>query len=563
MNASGEPPVVTGEVIGGKYRVGDVIGSGGMGVVMAGTHITLGQPVAIKFMHTDAGAGALSRFQREAAVVVQMKSEHVCRVLDQGVIATGAMYIVMERLEGKDLGELVHGHGPIPLSGAVEYIVQACEPLAEAHLRGIVHRDLKPSNLFLTQRVDGTPCIKLLDFGISKVRDAEAPLTATGALLGSVHFMSPEQLDNAKAVDLRSDIWSLGATLFELLTGIGPFEADSLAEIAIKITYDPPMDLASVSPSLAAVAPVVRRCLEKDPADRFHSVADLVAALARFAPVRSSTYIDRIVGMHHRTDRTVALPSRNDPAAVAATELGPTATDVAPVRARPTLRDTVDETSVNHAPTVVAAAPAKKTARRVVMGVLGATALLGAGLWLGRSSSARDSPAEDEAQPKTKKKRKAKKKPAPSPEPKPIEAPEDIRPTWLEAKDIIAQLKRATEGQAKVVTAVRFFRSRAEIVLADEQTRTSLEYVWLKGVLLPPTDAHKSYTPKELKDASVRLDDLDPAVVVALEGRVPLPIERIMLTVGGNGGIWTAWHSLSTHSRFRVDGTELHQQHRR
>src|SRR5262245_55273398 len=162
--------VKPGEILAGKYRVERVLGAGGMGLVVAATHLVLGRLVALKFMlpQTVGAGGSIDRFLREARAASLLRSEHVASVKDLGTLENGAPFIVMEYLEGIDLAQLLHERRTLPPMVAIDYVLQACEALAEAHAHGIVHRDLKPANLFLTRRPNGTPLVKVLDFGISK-----------------------------------------------------------------------------------------------------------------------------------------------------------------------------------------------------------------------------------------------------------------------------------------------------------------------------------------------------------------------------------------------------------
>ncbi|WP_437753256.1 serine/threonine-protein kinase [Sorangium sp. So ce1389] len=297
---------VPGDVLAGKYRIERVLGAGGMGVVLAAWHLVLERRVAVKFLLPEAAAlpDAGARFLREARAAAALDGQHIARVIDVGTLDSGAAYMVLEYLTGDDLGHVLQTRGPLPLAEAADYLLQACEAIAEAHARGIIHRDLKPKNLFLTRRPDGTPLLKVLDFGLSKfiaTGDSvkEASLTATGLIMGSIHYMSPEQIRSLKYADVRTDIWALGVILYRMLTGRHPFEGDSITAVTAAIMMDTPTSILSLRPDLPpAVEALVSRCLAKDPAARVQSVTEIGRVLAPFGSQRarlSFESIDRLL----------------------------------------------------------------------------------------------------------------------------------------------------------------------------------------------------------------------------------------------------------------------------
>jgi serine/threonine-protein kinase len=287
--SSGAERSATEACFAGRYRIDSVLGSGGMGVVYAATHLELGLPLALKILHPSLTGSpeARARFCIEARACAALSSPHTLRIYDAGLLGSEECYIVMERLEGRDLLQLLRAEGPLAVDVAVNYVLQACSGLAEAHAQGIVHRDIKPENLFLAQQRGGAPLIKIMDFGVARWRRMEARgrrITNPHSNVGSPCYQSPEQMQSAASVGERSDVWSLGLVLFELLTGYCPFESESIPETCWKVLQGPRPSLlaarARIDPGLERI---FQRCIALDPADRFRSMSHLAAALRPFA----------------------------------------------------------------------------------------------------------------------------------------------------------------------------------------------------------------------------------------------------------------------------------------
>ncbi len=291
-----------GLLVAGKYRIERVIGEGGMGVVVAATHEGLDQKVAIKFLAPEAirNAEVVERFMREAKVAAKVKSEHVARVSDVGRIDGATPFIVMEYLEGSELAGLIDAQTPLPIDEVCEIGLQACEALAEVHAAGIVHRDLKPSNLFVTRRADGSPNLKLLDFGISKFTTspgddgADPALTATATVMGSPSYMSPEQLKSTKEVDARTDVWSLGAVIYEALTGKPAFRGETVPQVVAMIASEEPATPSGIRSEIPPdLETAVLACMVKN-ADQRSTLVGLARTLVRYAPERARSSLDRV-----------------------------------------------------------------------------------------------------------------------------------------------------------------------------------------------------------------------------------------------------------------------------
>jgi serine/threonine-protein kinase len=317
---SGSPVIEPGEIVGGKYRIGQMIGRGGMSVVYEAKHVQLGQDVAVKVL---TGQQTLSRVLNEAQATARLTSEHVVRVFDVGTTNGGFGYVVMEKLRGSDLAETLRpkdgSKRPLSVSAAVKLVLEACHGLAEAHAAGIVHRDIKPSNLFLAQKPDKTVTLKVLDFGLARA-EVTAATTARGSargprIAGSPGYASPEQLGTASDADARADIWGLGIVLYEAVSGHRPFDAANLQDALIAAATLPMPPLTSPSePIPPGFEDVVRKCLEKDRESRYATVTDLAEALRPFAPPAFAHYVDRVRAVGGRnpysvgTIKTTAVP---------------------------------------------------------------------------------------------------------------------------------------------------------------------------------------------------------------------------------------------------------------
>ncbi|XXY50256.1 serine/threonine-protein kinase [Sorangium sp. So ce269] len=298
MSSPDEHTIAPGDVLLGKYRVESVLGRGAMGLVVAARHLALDDRVAIKVLlpRYVRDPEILQRFLREGRAAVRIRSRHVVRVADVGTLENGAPYLVMDHLEGRDLAAVLAESGVLPVPVAIELVLQACEALAEAHAQGIIHRDVKPSNLFLTRNADGSPCIKVLDFGISKMTHAEEhALTRVGGMLGSPLYMSPEQLRSASDVDGRADVYSLGVVLFQLLTGRTPFVAQELAQLVYMVTQGEPLRPRALRPDIPEpLEQVLLAALARDRDRRFPTIADLALALVPFAPPHVRAAAERL-----------------------------------------------------------------------------------------------------------------------------------------------------------------------------------------------------------------------------------------------------------------------------
>jgi serine/threonine protein kinase len=312
-------PLEPGTVLLGKYRIERLLGKGGMAVVYLAHHEMLQQDVAIKILLPDVAEKPenASRFLNEARAAVRLRNEHVATVMDIGVLEDDSAYIVLEYLDGLDLEQVLEANGPMPWQQVVDYVLQALEAVAQAHALGIVHRDLKPSNLFIAKRPNGTPILKVLDFGISKITNtlADGSVTSTKTMLGSPVFMSPEQLRSAKKVDHRTDIWAIGVVFYHLLTGGFPYEAESIGELFAAVLEQMPASIRAMRPDVPPeLEAIYRRCLSRNVDERYPNVAELAFALEPLASADgkiSVAHIRKTLGAGEAVSVTSARPVEN------------------------------------------------------------------------------------------------------------------------------------------------------------------------------------------------------------------------------------------------------------
>jgi serine/threonine-protein kinase len=308
-----------GDTFDGKYRIDALLGIGGMGAVFAATHLRLGQPVALKMLLPEWAdePSVVRRFALEGRASGAIRSEHIARVFDVDD-CDGRPYLVLEYLDGLNFDALLAETGPMAATCAIDFLLQACEAIAEAHAAGTIHRDLKPANLFLARGADGLPCVKVLDFGISKLAQVAQTLPAAPggspsvAMMGSPKYMSPEQMRSPGDVDERSDIWSLGAVLYELLSGTPPFSGETVTEICAHVLSDTPPPLSETAHGVpAGLEQIVAHCLEKNRDARYATVAELARALAPFGTAAARTSAEKIArvreGLGPRSTRSPSL----------------------------------------------------------------------------------------------------------------------------------------------------------------------------------------------------------------------------------------------------------------
>lgn len=371
-----------GQIFDGRFRIDGVLGEGGMGIVLRAHHELMEVPLAIKILHPAlAGHGeSVARFLREAQNAAAIRSEYVGQVLDVARTVEGLPYIVMELIEGADLQVVCEAKQRLLIAEATTYILHACVAVAEAHAMGIVHRDLKPANLILTTRADGTPLVKVFDFGISKRsgqrKEETTSITKTGVAVGTPSYMAPEQITDFKNVDERADVWSLGAILYEMLGGRQPFEGDTVAAVMSAVASSDPPLLSTLRGDIPEqLEAVVAACLEKEADKRLPDVAALARSLEPFLPEDQLPLVTRVERTRHPAivgpeSTTRAAPFRNaiaNAATIAAPEAqSPSTPDVASVPAAeiaagPASSEDAEETETAR----VSALPADPQAARV------------------------------------------------------------------------------------------------------------------------------------------------------------------------------------------------------
>ena len=321
-----------GDVLGGKYRIVGKLGEGGVGVVYEAEHLKLDQRVAIKMLHPRFACipASVKRFEREARATSRLRSPHVAAVLDVDELPDGTPFMVMELLTGTDLTGVLRERGKLPVTEAVDLVLQACLAMSAAHALGIVHRDLKPSNLFVAEE-GNIARLKVVDFGISKSLVDDDDLTMTETSLGTPAYMSPEQIRSAKHVDARADVWSLGVILYRLLSGKLPFRGQGATGIAVAVATEAPTPIAENGTEIpAGLEAAMLRAMEKDVTARWQNVEALSEAIAPFGsgleltpppPVRATaktvperTGATTIDDPETRLEHSIAPPSRPTPA---------------------------------------------------------------------------------------------------------------------------------------------------------------------------------------------------------------------------------------------------------
>src|SRR5947209_2769482 len=317
LKRPGHEDQLIGQVLAGKYRIEEKLDEGGMGCVYRATHVLMEKTVAVKVLHPALAADdkIVARFTREAKAASRISHPHAINVTDFGESEKGVVYMVMEYLRGRTLKDIIRAGGPLPLARTVEIIRQVAGALDDAHAEGVVHRDLKSDNIMLEEVAGGGDWAKVLDFGIAKIQQdvdqTDPGLTAPNLIIGTPQYMSPEQCSQASHIDARSDIYSFGVILFEMLVGHVPFTGDSPTAIMMKHMQEPPPSILDERKDLpAAVGRVVARALAKPPEERFQKAGELADALAAAATEEAPA----VAAQNTDTDRIIISTAPNEPA---------------------------------------------------------------------------------------------------------------------------------------------------------------------------------------------------------------------------------------------------------
>ncbi len=311
---------LVGQVLADKYKVEELINEGGMGAVYRGTHVLMDKTVAIKVLHPALAADdkIVARFSREARAASRISHPHALNVTDFGESDNGVVFLVMEYLRGKTLKEVIHEDSPMPLARVVEIVRQVCGALEAAHGEGVVHRDLKSDNIMMVEVSGGGDWAKVLDFGIAKITEKvgqDPALTAPNLIIGTPQYMSPEQCSQASEIDARSDIYSFGIILYEMLSGHVPFTGESPTAIMMKQLQDAPPSILEERKDLpAAVGRVVARALAKRPEERFQTVSEFSESLAQAAEEPAALAASTSTGASERDTNRIVVPTGSNEA---------------------------------------------------------------------------------------------------------------------------------------------------------------------------------------------------------------------------------------------------------
>jgi eukaryotic-like serine/threonine-protein kinase len=320
-----QPPLdrqgrLLGRTVDDRYQLVEFLGSGGMGELYVAQHVRLGRRFALKVLRAELCRDRrfVERFERESRTVASLESEHIVGIVDSGSLEEGEPYFVMDLLRGQDLRRLIVTSAPLPAARVAHLGIDACRGLHIAHQAGLVHRDLKPENLFVCAGDDGRDVVKLLDFGVAKLLSGGDNSTSPGTLMGTARYMSPEQAGSGAPVTAISDIFSLGVILYECLTGVSPFEAETLERVLFQVLNHEPEPLDRLRPELPlSLALAINRALSKQPRERHASARAFEQALLASAGARATHRVDKIP---NNGDDTLVDPDAAPPSESAGVE---------------------------------------------------------------------------------------------------------------------------------------------------------------------------------------------------------------------------------------------------